>query len=85
MKLQNRRFLRPATFVLPKALPTPTNLLPASPSETTPPTVPHPTTPMQAQPQPTQTTVTRSSNMLRRLVSHNAPGLLEQQPLAPRR
>uniref|UniRef100_A0A7M5WYD2 Uncharacterized protein n=1 Tax=Clytia hemisphaerica TaxID=252671 RepID=A0A7M5WYD2_9CNID len=87
--LQNRRFLRPATFVSPTALPTPTNLPPASPLETTPPTIPHPTVPMPAQPQPaqpTQATVTRSSsNILRRLASHNAPGLLEQQPLAPRR
>ncbi len=92
--LQNRRFLRPATFLSPTVLPTPTNLLPASPStsplETTaPPTTPHPTAPMPAHPQPpqpTQATVTRSSsNILRRLVSHNAPGLLEQQPLAPRR
>ena len=44
--LQNRRFLRPATFVSPTAIPTPTNLLPASPLETTPPTIAQPTAPM---------------------------------------
>ena len=102
LTLQNRCFLRPATFVTPPIIPsgtvTPATLptLPQTPNTnppqprnppaaiTFPSIVDSPTTHYNSTPNQTLTKPS-STTLLRRLESHNAPGHLEQQPLAPRR
>ena len=86
--LQNRRFIKPASLVTPPTLISPTTSptnLPLAPPAMQPTVIP-PTDAPEIAPEQAQVPIVRpTSNILRRLASHNAPGLLEQQPLLPRR